>query len=292
MLEFCDRSRSDELNGVEWIEPAIDLNAPAGRLCRSADGQERFSFAFLAGVLPEAMVAAIADAQTRGEPLTLDGIHYLFARLERMLVSRRFWWSPVGPEPSLLEFLAAAYGVPEELHLRDPDRLSRLAAWLEQWQPGRGQIDRAIQLYEAVTGQNLPEGWLHWNQTGLKRLPPAGQPVAPPAGASRAPVPDLQNEILVCHGEIWWEARGADTFIPAYRIEGGMVCFQPPQTTDSARAELLPLSAEDVAVALRPGAAPAAVMMRLIPAWMSVRPCNPVSSPVSSKDPVSSKESR
>ena len=242
MLEFCDRSRSDELIGVEWVEPAIDLNAPSGRLCRSADGQERFSFAFLAGVLPEAMVAAVADAQTRGEPLTLDGIHYLFARLERMLASRRFWWSPVGPEPSLLEFLAAAYGVPEELHLRHPDRLSRLAAWLEQWQPGRGQIDRAIQLYEAVTGERLPEGWTHRNQTGVRPAPDQAAPEA---------APDLRGEILACHGEVWWEARGADSFTPAYRIEGGMVCFQPPQTAAGAGAALLPLSAEDVAVALR-----------------------------------------
>ena len=115
------------------------------------------------------------------------------------------------------------------------------------------------------------------------RIARARAPEAAPEAA-----PDLRGEILACHGEVWWEARGADSFTPAYRIEGGMVCFQPPQTAAGAGAALLPLSAEDVAVALRRDGSPAAVMLRLIPAWMSVRPCNPVSSNV----PVSRKESR
>lgn len=251
MLEFCDRSRSGEVEGVEWVEATLDLNAPLGRLCRSADGQERFSFTLLADVLPEAMVGAVAEAQARGEPLVLDGVHYLFARLDRLLASRRFWWSPVGPEPGLLEFLAEAYAVPQELHLRDPERLSRLAAWLSHWQPGRGQVDRAALLYEAVTGEPLPEAWAHREQAG-------------PAPDR----PDLRREIFACHGEGWWEARGGDEFTPEYRIEDGMLCFQP-------RAAPLPLSAEDAAVELAPGAEPTAAMTRLIPAWMSLRPCLP-----------------
>jgi hypothetical protein len=244
-LEWCDQARAKELVGVQWVEPEVGQNLPAGRRIQSRDGVERFSFAILESVLPPAMIAEVAAAQAEDAPLALDAIHLMFARMERLLSSRQWWWTPVGPEPQLLELLAEAYGVPQELHQQDPERLARLAAHLEGWHPWRGEVDHAVSLYTRVVGNTPTESWSHVDSAGAE----------PPA---------LADEVMACHHEEWWAARGAAAIKPDYKISNGMLRFQPSQ-------DVLPLSREDVLVEITPEGPQSTTLLRLIPAWMSAR---------------------
>ena len=127
-------------------------------------------------VLLQAMVEAAQQAQEYGEPTVLEGLLLLNAKIEWLIETRKYLWSPLSPVPKLLDSLADAFGVTSELHHNKPDVLLRLAAVLPKWYPHRGSVQRARFLIEDTIGTPL-------NVTTQE--------------ANEAPM-SLDNEVMMC----------------------------------------------------------------------------------------------
>ena len=94
--------------------------------------------------VPRTMRMSAQYAQENGEPTVLEGLLLLFAKMEWLIATRRYYWSPMSPVPQLLVTLVEAMGIDNEIHQNRPDVLARLVARLPTWNPTRGYKVRRL----------------------------------------------------------------------------------------------------------------------------------------------------
>jgi hypothetical protein len=85
-------------------------------------------------------------------------------------------------------------------------------------------------------------------------------------GVSGVPTaPPLRTEAFTCRSDRWWAARRQPGAMPEFRIEDGCLQFQP-QT-----GPVFELVREDVLIKLHGSISRTRRLLRLLPAWASVR---------------------
>jgi hypothetical protein len=247
-LEWAQRSAANELEGLAWADGALETDALPYQQMEEEPNDRSFRHMPYAAFLPPSVAEAALLAQSRGRVTAHEGLQLIFARLEWLVASRRYLWSPLSPVPRLLAYLVEAFGVDPPLHGDRPEVLSRLAAYLPRWHPLRGRVDKALELLaEADTGEE-PLAVAHVDQDG--------------------PAPDkpaIRDEVLRCRSADWWRRRRQDGAQPSYRIHDGLVLFQPDE------GPVFELQQEDVLVEWDPDKALSRNLMRLLPAWAEFR---------------------
>ncbi len=247
---------SGRISGVGWVDRQIVKQDRPFQQVDGSDGVPRYRHIPYGFFLPTALTNASIQAQRRGEPTVLEGYLMLFAWVEWLIASRQLIWSPVTPKPDLLSVMVEAFGIGPEVHRDAPDRLMRLAARLPTWYPFRGGVERARQLLEDTVGETLDVTLAHVDSHGEV-------PQTPP----------LVDEVFACRGTDWWQRRGGQGshHIPAaggdgsLRIADGLMRFQPDE------GEPYQLVREDVVVGWEPAAPFPAVLLRVLPLWVSIR---------------------
>ena len=197
---------------------------------------------------------AARHAQQQGEPTVLEGLLLLFAKMEWLIATRRYYWSPMSPVPRLLASLVEAMGIDNEIHRNRSDVLARLVARLPTWNPSRGTVQGAKELLVETVGDSFP--------LRVAQLP-KDKPI---------PIdPEIQGEVFACHDVDWWERRTART--PKgeaqnkpmkLRIGSGFLQFQTAE-------EPVPLHHEDVLIGWKISDNFPTNLLRLLPAWVSIR---------------------
>lgn len=244
LLEWSRRAAASDLGGLQWVEAPSASDAEDYEVVH-LDGQiARFRALPLARWLPPALGEAAVQASGEGEATLLEALEALFARPIWMVLGRRLFWLPNGPSPQVLAHLVEAYGIGAEVHGGDRDRLARLAARAPAWFPLRGRLDQARSL---LRDAGLPE--------------PAGQWTGGGAATPRS----LPEEAMVCRSTSWWAARKRGDGEVTYRIHGGVLRFQALPDPEFA------VPREDVLVELPAGPSPSLQLLRLLPAWTTVR---------------------
>lgn len=253
--EWARASAAGELQGLAWVDASADPDATPHTARRDDDGVQRFRHLPYAAFLPEAMADAMADAARAGDISAMEAVQMLFAEPEWLMVARPLLWSPLSPKPRLLAWLVERWGIESALHRDDPARLARIVARLPRWEPQRGRLAPAIEMTVEAAEEPL---------------------TAPVVDDSDGPVPDapaLRGEVFACRSDRWWARRRQPGATPAYRIEGGVVCHQP---ADGPVFELL---REDVLMEWTVGLSGTRRLLRLLPAWASLRLALPTAPP-------------
>ncbi len=247
-LEWAQRSAAGEVDGLEWADPSLETDATPFQQMEEGDKERRFRHLPYAAFLPSAVAEAALDAQRHGQVTAHEGLQLIFARLEWLVASRRYLWSPLSPAPKLLAYLVEAFGVDPPLHRNRPEVLSRLAAYLPRWHPLRGRTDKALELLEeADTGED-PIAVAFLERDG--ELPEK---------------PAIRDEVLRCRTGEWWRRRQQRGAAPSYRIHDGLLLFQPEEGPGYG------LQREDVLVEWDPDQPLSRNLMRLLPAWAEFR---------------------
>ena len=203
-------------------------------------------------ILPKTMMMAVRHAQG-SEPTVLEGLLLLFAKMEWLVATRRYW-SPMSPVPKLLASLVEAMGIDNEIHRNRSDVLARLVARLPTWNPSRGTVQGAKDLIVETVGDPFP-------------IRVAQMPKDKPIPID----PEIQGEAFACRDVSWWERRvnrspeGVVQNTPMnLRIDSGFLQFQTPETP-------MPLHHEDVLVGWKISDKFPTNLLRLLPAWISIR---------------------
>ncbi len=248
-LEWSRRSAAGEADDLGWVDADLDTERPTF-IQREDPGEERhFRHLPYTVFLPPPVAEAAVDAQRRGQPTLHEALALVFARVEWLNVSRRYFWSPLSPVPTLLAHLAEAYGVGAELHRHRGDALARLAAILHRWHPRRGTVDKALEAVEALEGEEgEPVLMAHVDDDG-----PAPD------------LPDLRDEVFRLRDAAWWGRRKQDDAAPHLRVEEGMLRFQPRE------GPVYELQREDVLLDWDGENPLPKHLMRLLPAWTEIR---------------------
>jgi hypothetical protein len=239
VLEWAARQAAGELEGLEWVAEHLPLEQDDYTV-HEEDGEPRFHAVSLAPYLPPPMAQAAVAAHERGEATALEGVQAMFARAVWPVVTRRLWWTADSPAPGLLAWLLEQYGIGPELHRNDPGKLRATVARLATWRRERGDLKATLTLLRDDLQHEPDERYAE------------GQ--------------SLVDEVLCCHKLSWWRARQRGRPYVAYRIEDGMLRFQDP--SEPAFVAL----PEDVVAEAAPDRPWSATLLRLLPAWMCVRP--------------------
>ncbi len=244
MFEWAHRAAAGTL-GQDWVEVGGTREDPPFSLVLR-DGALRFRHVPYAAFLPALMAEAAREAREAGEPGLLELLERMLARLEWLVATRQLLWTPLSAAPEGLAPLLEAMGIDPEVHQEDPEFMARAAALLPAWRQARGTLQAALRLLSHAP------------------LPAVSAPAQP---ASDAPAgPALADEVLVCRDERWWSARQEGAAPPELRISGEHVRFQPASQPWGA----LP---EDVLVSWLPEEPLPQALLRLLPAWTSLRLC-------------------
>ena len=247
-LEWAQRSAAGEIEGLDWVETTLETGGTPFQQAETGDGERTFRHLPYAAFLPPPVAQAAQEAQRAGRVTAHEALQLVYARMEWLIASRRYLWSPLSPTPRLLAYLVEAFGVDPPLHRNRPEVLSRLAAFLPRWHPLRGRVDKALEiLEEADTGED-PIAVAHRDSEG--ELPDK---------------PAIRDEVLRCRENEWWRRRQQKGDAPAYRIHDGLVLFQPEEGPAYA------LQQEDVLVEWAPEEPLSRNLMRLLPAWAEIR---------------------
>ena len=238
-LDWSLLSSTDQLNDLKWVDSHIQFSHQP-----FIEKDHLFAHRPYGYFLPPAMVEAAQKAQAYGEPTVLEGLLLLNAKVEWLIETRKYLWSPLSPVPKLLDSLADAFGISCELHQNKPDVLLRLAAVLPKWYPHRGTVQRARFLIEKTIGIPLKVGT---QQKGSK-------PMA------------LDNEAMMCRSVTWWRHRSSKrSQSPNMRIKDGILQFQPDD------GQSYPALIEDTVVEWCKGDEFPVELTRLLPPYGSVR---------------------
>lgn len=235
VLEWARRHAAGELEGLAWVDGTVVPDGMPYTIAR--DGESvRFRHVPYGRFLPSPMTDAAIDAQERGEVPALEALMLLFARTEWLVAARAHLFAPYGPVPALLASLVEAYGVDAEIHGFDGDTLARALAVLPTWHPYRGDPERAGWLLEDALG--IPHG------VDLDQTPRAGL-----------------TEAFACRSASWYAHHG----VP----EGDLTVSDDLVWANLAK----PPSGgpEDVLVGWVPGGRIPHQLLRLLPAWGSIR---------------------
>ncbi len=254
-LDWAHRQAGSEESDLGWVDVDLmpDRQAFRQRLCE--DGEVRFQQRDYMGMLPTALAEAAVEAQGRGVATAWEALVLLFAQPEWLTNARAHLWSPWSPRPALLASLVEAFGVEQELHQGDADRLGRLAALLPGWHPYRGTVARAAEILEAADcGEQVAD--VVTMVAGEDTL-----------GDDEATAPSATaDEVFVCRGADWWDDRADDEGEPLLRIRDGVLRFQP------AVGQAVRVRREDILVRLKDGQPIPRGLLRLLPVWTVVRP--------------------
>jgi len=238
-LEWIRRSAAGDLSGMGWVSLDLDPAATPFSVIPDEGEGERFRHVPYGAFLPPPMVEAAQEAREEGLATALEALLLLFARPEWLIHTRDRMWTPLSPTPELLARLAESYGVSAELHRGDPDKLARLAARLPSWHPHRGRPEAARALLEDALEE-------------------------PSEGVGTIEDGELASEAFTCRSADWWRRRtGGDP--PQHRIVDNVLRFQP----DTGRP--FEVIQEDIPVRWTPGTPFPRAILRLLPAWQSVR---------------------
>lgn len=153
-------------------------------------GQVQFKHRSYERYLPKIMTTSAQDAQIRGEPTVLEGMHLLYARVEWLMKARPYFWSSLSPVKDLMAILAESYGISPALHNSDRDVLARVIARMPSYYPRRGKVKEAISLWKETLEKPLDIEIAHSDMNG-----------AYPTN------PDLRDEVFICHRSEWWSNR-------------------------------------------------------------------------------------
>lgn len=252
-LQWAVDSAQGQADGLGWVDTEIVPRHRSFTMKDSRAGRQ-YRHRPYGAYLPKTMMLSARQAQQQGEPTVLEGLLLLFARMEWLVATRRYYWSPMSPVPKLLASLVEAMGIDNEIHRDRPEVLSRLAARLPTWNPSRGTVQGAKDLLVETVGDAFP--------IRVAQLP-KDKPI---------PIdPDIQGELFACHDVEWWERRALrntegeiENAPMELRLESGFVQFQSPN-------EPMPLHHEDVLVGWKISDKFPTNLLRLLPAWISIR---------------------
>ena len=235
VLEWACRQAAGQLDGLHWVDGTVHNQGELPfQIVRRGD-QVLFRHRDYGQWLPAPMVRAAKQAQTHGVPTALEGVIALFARAEWLIAAREHYWAAYGPVPALLAALVEAYGIPPELHRGDREHLARLVAHLPTWYPHRGDPVRGKQLMERAFDKPL-RVQVNQRDTGALR------------------------ETFTCRSAKWHARRVHRP--QALHIHRGMVQVRHTAPT---------VTPEDVVMTWSPGIPFPHELLRLLPAWVSVR---------------------
>ncbi len=249
-LKWACESSQGELNKLEWVDSRIYPQQTSFRLTKR-EGKHTYRHRPYGSYLPKSMHRAAIKAQENGEPTVLEGILLLFARMEWLTSSRRYFWSPMSPVPELLAILVEAFGVGNEIHRNNGEVLSRLTARLPTWMPTRGTVASARSLLSETVGEKLTIETSQVDKEGNTPLQP-----------------DIVNEVFACHEVDWWRRRisirDGEPQKLDLRLESGFLGFQSTERP-------MPLHREDVLVGWKVSEKFPSNLLRLLPAWICLR---------------------
>lgn len=238
-LDWAGRAARDELDGLAWVDLALDPSQPPWSAREHDDGARTLKGADLLATLPPPIADLTREAAAQGQTTVWEALGLLVATAEWATATRGLLWSPCSPRPALLARLAAAFGVAPEVHRGDPEALARLAAGLPAWRGQRGTRDYLVAVVHAA-GRDA------------ELAPLALETFDAPAG-----------EIFTCHGAAWWHARSRGPW-GALRITAGWVRVAADGPVALAR--------EDVILRAAAQAPLDPHLCRLLPIWTVLRP--------------------
>lgn len=248
-LEWSSRSAAGELQQLSWVDTTLRSESVELAQVELGGGKTAFTSGGYLSRLPGPVLEAAQELQASGRVGGWEVLSLIFSRMEWMVASRRYLWSPSSPVPRLLGTLVQTFGVEANCHQYDPERLARLTALLPSWHPHRGTVARAREVLGTCGMSDQ-----------LKKVR-----TCRPAENKGRGLPRLSDEVFVCHEQKWWDNRHFGEAVPLYRIESGVVRFQP---RDGDNFEL---RREDVLVAWNVGQPIPREAIRLLPAWTVVR---------------------
>ena len=220
--------------------------------------------------LPTIMARQAQAAQQNGDPTVLETMLYLYAKVEWMTAARRYFWSPMSPEPKLLSLLAEAYGIGTEIHHNNSQALSRLIAKISTWHKEAGTSQKAMEMLCDIIQR---ESFVH------------NPPIKALDYQSKMVELELGEEILSVREREWWEQRAQPDSKTKYRLnKAGFLCFQPKakesrieeerskkEEREKVKKEQYSLAKEDVLIKWKYKRDFPLDFLRLIPMWSSVR---------------------
>lgn len=242
-------SAAGELRDEPWVDLDPDPTLPPFRVQERPDGP-RYGHMPYAAFLPPPMARALVEAHRRGEAGIFEAVLVMMARPEWQVASRSLWLTPLSPEPMLLAELVEACGVDRAVHRGEAEVLARLAALLPQWRLRRGELAAALRMLEDGAGEHLAD-------------PVQQGPSTAPPPAALAP----SAEAMACRAASWWTARLQGPQGPSLWIRGGVLRCTP-EASPTAPLRRLP---QDLCLAHSPGSPPPQRLLRLLPAWTSLR---------------------
>jgi len=248
-LEWAQRSAEGQLEGLDWADTDLDPTGVPFSQRETGGGERLFRHLPYTAFLPPPIAAAALDAQRRGQATLHEALLLVFARIEWIVASRDYLWSPLSPVPAVLANMAEAFGVGADLHRDKPAALARLAAILPRWHPRRGSVDRALEIIEAVEDdEDEPLCVAYLDEDG-----------------EDPDFPSLRDEVLRCRDAEWWRRRQSTGAAAHLQVSDGLLRFQP------AKGPAFVLQKEDVLVEWDPERALPRNLMRLLPAWAELR---------------------
>lgn len=247
-LEWAADAANDSLKKLDWIDALIDPEAMPFKVVDGPNGR-MYAHRPYAYFLPKVMARAAKNAQKQGEPTVLEAMTYAFARIEWLIATRSYYWSPVSPIPKLLTILTEAFGIGHEIHRNDREVLSRLVSRLPTWHPTSGTPSSVKTLMNETVGEKLNIEFAHIDKQGPDPVYPA-----------------LEDEIFVCRNAKWWADRAQSSSNAKLRINNGMLLFQGKE-----KEQRYMLVREDVLVGWVRGEAFPTNILRILPMWISVR---------------------
>lgn len=248
-LEWASRSADGQLDGLDWADTDLDPTGVPFSQRLTAGGEIAFRHLPYTAFLPPPIAEAALDAQRRGQATLHEALLLVFARIEWVIASRDFLWSPLSPVPLVLAHLAEAFGVGEELHRGRPAALARLTAILPRWHPRRGSVERALEVIQAVEAEDdEPLCVAYLDEDG-----------------EDPDFPSLRDEVLRCRDAEWWRRRQQEGAEARYEVADGLLRFQP------AKGPAFVMQKEDVLLEWDPERSLPRNLMRLLPAWAELR---------------------
>lgn len=250
----CD-SAQGKADNLSWVDSEIYEQSTSFR-AKQEHAKIVYRHRPYGAYLPRTMKRASMEAQQRGEPTVLEGILLLFAKMEWLVATRKYYWSPMSPVPKLLANLVESMGIDMELHRNRPEVLSRLVARIPTWTPSRGTVQGAKDLLVETIGEVVP---LRTAQVPKDKSIPMD--------------PDIKKEVFICHDADWWERRLAlqprtedksQTGLANMKISSGFLQFQNVN-------DPMPLHHEDVLVGWKLSDKFPTNLLRLLPSWISIR---------------------
>ena len=241
-LEWATDAANGDIKGLDWVDSNLDPNLE-GFVFEQGDEGKKFRHRPLGYVGPSIMSRMAHWSQKNGDPTVLEALTYIYAKMEWLMVTRKYYWSPFSPIPELLVLLAEVYGVGKEIHQNNPQALSRLIARLPAWHKNSGTAEKAIEMLVDIIGRDLSI-----------------------QATQSADAKTLSQEVLVSREWQWWKHRTKDSSKSKMQIRSGFLCFQ-----SSKKEEQFELVKEDVLITWKEGVGFPKDFLRLLTIWASVR---------------------